>query len=142
MATIKIKQIKSIIGRPESQVRVVKALKLGRIGRVSELPDTDSVRGMVAKVKTPCRRGIIKEAIKMKLNALMDNKGATHSIKRVGRGMASGTGKTGRGNKGQKSPLRFTQAEKHFRVVRCRFCVAFQSLDLTIFLQKSMFPLT
>ncbi len=51
MATIKIKQIKSIIGRPESQVRVVKALKLGRIGRVSELPDTDSVRGMVAKVK-------------------------------------------------------------------------------------------
>lgn len=51
MATIKIKQIKSIIGRSESQVRVVKALKLGRIGRVSELPDTDSVRGMVAKVK-------------------------------------------------------------------------------------------
>ncbi len=40
----------------------------------------------------------------MKLNALMDNKGATHSIKRVGRGMASGTGKTaGRGNKGQKA---------------------------------------
>lgn len=51
MATIKIKQIKSIIGRPESQVKVVKALKLGRIGKVSELPDTDSVRGMVAKVK-------------------------------------------------------------------------------------------
>jgi large subunit ribosomal protein L15 len=40
----------------------------------------------------------------MKLNALMDNKGATHSVKRVGRGMASGTGKTaGRGNKGQKA---------------------------------------
>lgn len=40
----------------------------------------------------------------MKLNALMDNKGATHSIKRVGRGMGSGTGKTaGRGNKGQKA---------------------------------------
>lgn len=40
----------------------------------------------------------------MKLNALMDNKGSTHSIKRVGRGMGSGTGKTaGRGNKGQKA---------------------------------------
>ncbi len=51
MANIKIKQIKSIIGRPESQVKIVKALKLGRIGKVSELPDTDSVRGMVAKVK-------------------------------------------------------------------------------------------
>jgi large subunit ribosomal protein L15 len=40
----------------------------------------------------------------MKLNALMDNKGATHSIKRVGRGIGSGSGKTaGRGNKGQKA---------------------------------------
>lgn len=40
----------------------------------------------------------------MKLNALMDNMGARSNIKRVGRGMASGYGKTsGRGNKGQKS---------------------------------------
>lgn len=40
----------------------------------------------------------------MKLNALMDNLGARKSIKRVGRGMASGYGKTaGRGNKGQKA---------------------------------------
>lgn len=40
----------------------------------------------------------------MKLNALMDNTGATHSKKRVGRGIGSGTGKTaGRGHKGQKA---------------------------------------
>ena len=40
----------------------------------------------------------------MKLNALMDNKGARQDIKRVGRGMASGYGKTaGRGTKGQKA---------------------------------------
>lgn len=40
----------------------------------------------------------------MKLNALMDNLGARKVIKRVGRGMASGYGKTaGRGNKGQKA---------------------------------------
>ncbi|MBO4480173.1 MAG: 50S ribosomal protein L15 [Alphaproteobacteria bacterium] len=40
----------------------------------------------------------------MKLNALMDNKGARTDIKRVGRGMASGYGKTaGRGTKGQKA---------------------------------------
>lgn len=51
MATIKIKQVKSGCGRPESQVKVLKALKLGRIGKISELPDTDSVRGMVTKVK-------------------------------------------------------------------------------------------
>lgn len=40
----------------------------------------------------------------MKLNSLMDNLGARKSIKRVGRGMGSGYGKTcGRGNKGQKA---------------------------------------
>ncbi|TCS62069.1 50S ribosomal protein L15 [Varunaivibrio sulfuroxidans] len=40
----------------------------------------------------------------MKLNQLSDNSGATKARKRVGRGIASGTGKTaGRGVKGQKS---------------------------------------
>ena len=40
----------------------------------------------------------------MKLNELRDIDGATHSKKRVGRGIGSGSGKTGgRGVKGQKS---------------------------------------
>jgi len=40
----------------------------------------------------------------MKLNALMDNFGARKSVKRVGRGLGSGYGKTaGRGTKGQKA---------------------------------------
>ena len=40
----------------------------------------------------------------MKLNELSDNSGAVHARKRVGRGVGSGTGKTGgRGVKGQKS---------------------------------------
>ncbi|HOY47145.1 MAG TPA: 50S ribosomal protein L15 [Alphaproteobacteria bacterium] len=40
----------------------------------------------------------------MKLNALMDNFGARKDIKRVGRGLGSGYGKTaGRGTKGQKA---------------------------------------
>jgi large subunit ribosomal protein L15 len=40
----------------------------------------------------------------MKLNALMDNLGATHNTKRKGRGIGSGKGKTaGRGHKGQKA---------------------------------------
>jgi len=40
----------------------------------------------------------------MKLNELRDNDGATKSRKRVGRGIGSGSGKTGgRGVKGQKS---------------------------------------
>ncbi len=40
----------------------------------------------------------------MKLNELRDKDGATHSKKRLGRGIGSGSGKTGgRGVKGQKS---------------------------------------
>ena len=40
----------------------------------------------------------------MKLNELRDNEGATHSRKRLGRGIGSGSGKTaGRGVKGQKA---------------------------------------
>ncbi len=40
----------------------------------------------------------------MKLNELRDKEGATHSRKRLGRGIGSGTGKTGgRGVKGQKA---------------------------------------
>ena len=40
----------------------------------------------------------------MKLNALMDNFGARADVKRVGRGIGSGSGKTaGRGHKGQKA---------------------------------------
>lgn len=40
----------------------------------------------------------------MKLNELRDNAGSTHSKKRLGRGIGSGSGKTGgRGVKGQKS---------------------------------------
>lgn len=40
----------------------------------------------------------------MKLNEITDNEGSTHSRKRLGRGIGSGSGKTGgRGVKGQKS---------------------------------------
>ncbi len=50
MAKVTVKQVKSIIGRPEYQRKIVLALGLGRIGKTKELNDTDSVRGMVAKV--------------------------------------------------------------------------------------------
>lgn len=50
MSKIIVKQVKSTIGRPESQVKVMKALGLGRIGRTKEVADTPSVRGMIAKV--------------------------------------------------------------------------------------------
>lgn len=50
MAKIIVKQVKSIISRPESQRKVIAALGLGRIGKTSELTDSESVRGMIAKV--------------------------------------------------------------------------------------------
>ena len=50
MAKIVVKQVKSTIGRPEAQVKIVKALGLGRIGKTKEITDSESVRGMVAKV--------------------------------------------------------------------------------------------
>ncbi|MBO5662875.1 MAG: 50S ribosomal protein L30 [Alphaproteobacteria bacterium] len=50
MAKIIVKQVRSTIGRPEAQVKIVKALGLGRIGKTKEVEDSASVRGMVAKV--------------------------------------------------------------------------------------------
>ncbi len=50
MSKIVVKQVKGLIGRPESQRRVVAALGLGRIGKTKELNDTPAVRGMIAKV--------------------------------------------------------------------------------------------
>ncbi len=50
MAKIVVKQVKSIIGRPEDQRKIVAALGLGRVGKTKELGDTPAVRGMVAKV--------------------------------------------------------------------------------------------
>ena len=50
MAKIIVKQVKSTIARPEAQVKIVKALGLGRISKTKEIEDTPSVRGMIAKV--------------------------------------------------------------------------------------------
>ena len=50
MAKIIVKQVRSVIGRPSVQRKVVAALGLGRIGKTREIEDTPAVRGMVAKV--------------------------------------------------------------------------------------------
>ena len=50
MAKIVVKQVKSVIGRPTAQRKVVSALGLGRVGKMREVEDTPTVRGMVAKV--------------------------------------------------------------------------------------------
>jgi large subunit ribosomal protein L30 len=48
--TIKIRQTRSPSRRPSDQEATLVGLRLNRIGRVSELEDTPSVRGMIAKV--------------------------------------------------------------------------------------------
>ena len=48
--TIKVRQIGSAIRRHHSQRETLVGLNLNRIGRVAELPDTPSVRGMIRKV--------------------------------------------------------------------------------------------
>ncbi len=47
---ITVQQIGSPIRRQHTQRATLVGLKLNKIGRVSELPDTPAVRGMIAKV--------------------------------------------------------------------------------------------
>lgn len=50
MAKVKVRQIGSPIRRKSDQRATLVGLGLNRVGRVSELEDTPSVRGMIAKV--------------------------------------------------------------------------------------------
>ena len=48
--TIKVRQTGSAIRRPKDQHQTLVGLGLGKIGRVRELEDTPSVRGMINKL--------------------------------------------------------------------------------------------
>lgn len=50
MVTVTVRQIASPIRRKKDQRATLVGLGLNRIGRVSTLEDTPSVRGMIAKV--------------------------------------------------------------------------------------------
>ncbi len=50
MATIKIKQIKSSIDRPERQKRTLKALGFSKMHQILEKEDNANIRGMINKV--------------------------------------------------------------------------------------------
>jgi large subunit ribosomal protein L30 len=49
-AALSVRQIKSGIGFSIDQKRTLKALGLGKVGRVRNLPDNPQVRGMIFKV--------------------------------------------------------------------------------------------
>lgn len=48
--TLKVRQTGSPIRRPQDQRATLVGLGLGKIGRVRELEDTPSVRGMIRKI--------------------------------------------------------------------------------------------
>ena len=47
---LRIKQVRSVIGRPRTQREVLRGLGLRRMHQVVEREDTPAIRGMVAKV--------------------------------------------------------------------------------------------
>jgi len=49
--TLKVTQVKSVIGFKRDQGKTIRALGLGRIGSTVEQVDNPSVRGMIFKVK-------------------------------------------------------------------------------------------
>ncbi|MBF0184589.1 MAG: 50S ribosomal protein L30 [Magnetococcales bacterium] len=49
--TLKVKQIRSVAGRPEKHKVIVQGLGLRRMQQVRELQDTPSIRGMIRKVQ-------------------------------------------------------------------------------------------
>lgn len=51
MATLKVKMVKSLIGRPEKQKRIIRGLGLRRINQVVEREDTPAVRGMIQAIR-------------------------------------------------------------------------------------------
>ena len=51
MATVKVTLTRSVIGRPETQRKTVRALGLRKINSVVELPDNPAIRGQLHKVE-------------------------------------------------------------------------------------------
>ena len=51
MAKVKVTLKRSLIGRPETQRRTVRALGLRKINSVVELPDIPAIRGQLHKVE-------------------------------------------------------------------------------------------
>ncbi|MEG3639776.1 50S ribosomal protein L30 [Magnetococcus sp. PR-3] len=47
---IKVKLVRSPIGRPEKHKRIVTSLGLTKMNRVKELPDNDAIRGQIKKI--------------------------------------------------------------------------------------------
>ncbi len=49
-ATLHVRQVRSGIGFDKTQKATLRALGLGKLGRVRELPDNKEIRGMINKI--------------------------------------------------------------------------------------------
>lgn len=49
-ATLKVTLIRSMIGRPETQRKVLRGMGLTKLNKTVQLEDTPSIRGMISKV--------------------------------------------------------------------------------------------
>jgi len=58
---LKITQVRSYIGRPEEQRKVLRGLGLGKINRVVVLEDRPEIRGMINKINHLVRYETIEE---------------------------------------------------------------------------------
>jgi large subunit ribosomal protein L30 len=48
--TIKVKWIRSVIGRPDSQRKTIRSLGFKRLNQILTLPDRPEIRGMIHRV--------------------------------------------------------------------------------------------
>ena len=51
MAQVTIRQVKSIIDRPESQKKTMKALGLGKVNKTITVEGTPQILGMIQKIQ-------------------------------------------------------------------------------------------
>jgi large subunit ribosomal protein L30 len=49
-ASLHVRQVRSGIGFDKTQKATLRAMGLGKLGRVRELPDNKEIRGMIAKI--------------------------------------------------------------------------------------------
>lgn len=49
--TVKVTLVRSTIGRPKNQEATVRSLGLRKLNQTVELPDTETVRGAIAKIR-------------------------------------------------------------------------------------------
>ena len=102
---LKVTLMKSTIACTKKQKDTVAALGLKKPGDTNNLPDNDCTKGMIkvvnhmVKVEQAQQEGHMSE---LELHNMKPAEGSKKSVKRLGRGIGSGTGKTsGKGHKGQ-----------------------------------------